>query len=260
MERPIRVGDLVTVTLDGVDLQYVIKSIDANGIKIADNEFPNVITLLIPRGEDDWSVYGLSRSHIVAFTAADAHIHEDIPEIEIDEAPKFLLRELRTTDDLKLIKAIWKESLYEAQTNKESTDKYIKQVLREDFLDIFTAYSGKNGTFIVAYDGEYIAGFVGVLKKTEGKKDNYYLQRLTVRKEYRGKGLSTNLIDLAIMYARHMGLPELLSTVDKNNTESVNALTRAGFKLKSVIHKNIVLMSLPLLSSPKSQGSQGPKR
>lgn len=242
MSRQLQVGDAATITFDGIVHDYIIREVVGNGIIVSTFDFPGIRYLLVPQG-DNWIMHGVKRPHKVVFSALEmynlAHSHhEDKEEKSAEPIGQIVFRELTAADDQELIKGIWQEALYDSQTSRESTAKYIALMLRDDMKDIYRSYSGKNGRFFLALDGDKLAGFVGVLKK-EGV---YYLQRMNVRSTYRGMGIATELTKIVIEWVKIQGQKEVYATVDKNNEASIKTLRKSHFEYLRPVRGNIVLM------------------
>ena len=140
---------------------------------------------------------------------------ENINFINIDNSAHMQRLDYRWTDELKII-----ESLPE-----------------EDKLWFHTSSCPRNiiGRFIYEDDNKNLIGFVDVLRlvTAHGYSKNIGYIAYAIKPEYRGKGYSKFLLNVAIRIALENKLKELQYRVDNNNIASLRAVQHSKlFKLK----------------------------
>ena len=79
--------------------------------------------------------------------------------------------------------------------------------------------------FILEYDGKP-AGYYAF----EARADAYFLSKIYVLKDYRGKGLGRAAMQALRARAREAGIPRITLTVNKDNSASIEAYKRMGFR------------------------------
>ncbi len=93
--------------------------------------------------------------------------------------------------------------------------------------------SGKRLVYIYKINGEFIGE--GALVLDTGDADytvtnrRVYLSRLIVKKEYRSRGIGSQLLAFLIEKAKEMGYCEISIGVDKDNTSALNLYKKFGF-------------------------------
>lgn len=83
-----------------------------------------------------------------------------------------------------------------------------------------------DGFFFLAKENDQIIGMAGCLRlnRTEGLIKRFYIQ-----KDYRGKGIAQELLDLIINSAREMKLIKLVLDVSIDNKRAISFYERNGF-------------------------------
>lgn len=56
-----------------------------------------------------------------------------------------------------------------------------------------------------------------------------YVSRVIVKKEYRGRGIGSDILDFLIAKAKEIGFPEMTIGVDKDNVAALNLYKKFGF-------------------------------
>ena len=87
--------------------------------------------------------------------------------------------------------------------------------------------------FIYKINGEFIGE--GALDFDTGDPDytiphkRVYVSRMIVKKEYRGRGIGSDILDFLIAKAKEMGFSEMAIGVDKDNIVALNLYKKFGF-------------------------------
>lgn len=89
--------------------------------------------------------------------------------------------------------------------------------------------------YYLAYDEGRLVGFCGVRKDEE----RLFLSKLYVRKEMRGKKLSSLLLSKAIDYARQQQLKAIYLTCNKFNTNSIEVYKHKNFHIIDAVQTDI---------------------
>ncbi|MBE6813107.1 MAG: GNAT family N-acetyltransferase [Ruminococcaceae bacterium] len=93
--------------------------------------------------------------------------------------------------------------------------------------------SGNRLVFIYKINGEFIAE--GALVLDTGDPDytirgkRVYVSRMIVKKEYRNRGIGSEILAFLINKAQEMGFNEMTIGVDKNNTTALHLYRKFGF-------------------------------
>ncbi|MBR2413458.1 MAG: GNAT family N-acetyltransferase [Clostridia bacterium] len=93
--------------------------------------------------------------------------------------------------------------------------------------------SGNLLVFIYKINGEFIAE--GALVLDTGDPDytipgkRVYVSRMIVKKEYRNRGIGSEMLAFLIRKAKEMGFSEMTIGVDKNNTAALHLYKKYGF-------------------------------
>lgn len=105
------------------------------------------------------------------------------------------------------------------------------QPLSEKWRDEIS--SGNRMVFIYKINGEFIGE--GALVFDTGDPDytiphkRVYVSRMIVKKEYRGRGIGSDILDFLIAKAKEMGFSEMAIGVDKDNIAALNLYKKFGF-------------------------------
>ena len=79
--------------------------------------------------------------------------------------------------------------------------------------------------YLLKADGDYI-GYTGICPR----EDELFLSKLYIRASQRGKGYGRKAVQFIEDIARKKGLDEITLTVNKNNTDTIRAYEKFGFK------------------------------
>lgn len=105
------------------------------------------------------------------------------------------------------------------------------QPLAEKWLDEIK--SGNRLVFIYKINGEFIGE--GALVFDTGDSDytipdkRIYVSRMIVKKEYRNRGIGSEILDFLIEKAKEMGFEEMTIGVDKDNVNALHLYKKYGF-------------------------------
>ena len=92
---------------------------------------------------------------------------------------------------------------------------------------------GNRLVFIYKINGEFIGE--GALVLDTGDSDytipgqRVYVSRMIVKKEYRGRGIGSEILDFLIKKATEMGFSEMTIGVDKDNENALHLYRKYGF-------------------------------
>lgn len=125
-------------------------------------------------------------------------------------------------DLARLANEIWHE-YFSFLLSPEQIDYMVKLFQSREALT--KAIRQENYTYFLLMDGETLAGYCGV--KPEGTR--LFLSKLYLRKDYRGRGLSTKLLNEAIRFAKEQGKAAVYLTCNKYNTHSLDVYKAKGF-------------------------------
>ena len=96
----------------------------------------------------------------------------------------------------------------------------------ENYLDRF--YLDDNNLIFAAESSGTIIGFLSV---NNYRENGYiYLDDFCVSEEFRGKGIGSELINMAIAFAEKQQIPQILTHVESANKESIAFYKNRGFK------------------------------
>ena len=104
------------------------------------------------------------------------------------------------------------------------SEKALKKAIFEDGYTYFTAY-----------EQNVMIGYCGV--KIE--KDRLFLSKLYLDEIYRGKGLSSKLLQEAITFANNKKLRTIYLTCNKYNTHSLDVYKHKGFRVIDAVKTDI---------------------
>lgn len=87
----------------------------------------------------------------------------------------------------------------------------------------------KNQVFWLVWEGEQPIAYGG-MKPWRGKPHVYFLSRVGVLHEFRGKGIQKKLIRKRVQYLRQNGFSRCITYTAVDNYPSSNSLIREGFR------------------------------
>ncbi|WP_372639664.1 GNAT family N-acetyltransferase [Ancylomarina sp.] len=79
--------------------------------------------------------------------------------------------------------------------------------------------------YLITHQGSTV-GYLSYYKKT----DCLFLSKIYILKEFRGKGIGKKTMHYLETTAEHLGYKSLSLTVNKNNTETIKAYVKMGFR------------------------------
>ena len=89
--------------------------------------------------------------------------------------------------------------------------------------------SGEERIFVA--EDENVVAYISVEVHHEPDMDYIYLDDLSVTKEYRNLGIGSALIREAEIYARKIGIRDIVFHVEKSNTSAFRLYERLGYKV-----------------------------
>lgn len=89
--------------------------------------------------------------------------------------------------------------------------------------------SGEERIFVA--EDENVVAYISVEVHHEPDMDFIYLDDLSVTKEYRNLGIGSALIREAEIYARKIGIRDIVFHVEKSNTSAFRLYERLGYKV-----------------------------
>ena len=106
----------------------------------------------------------------------------------------------------------------------------LEKGFEEDYLDSF--YENKDNIIFVAEHNNKVIGFLSV---NNYKEDGYiYLDDYYIREEYRGKGIGSELMNMAIAYAKEDHVDRIMTHVESANKSSIDFYKNRGFQTEEV--------------------------
>lgn len=98
--------------------------------------------------------------------------------------------------------------------NFQSEKSISNQIKNENYIYFFINVDNEN------------AGYIGLSKK----QDHMFLSKLYIKKEFRHKGLGTKAFDFIKNFAKENNYKNIILTVNKYNTNTINAYKKWQFK------------------------------
>lgn len=98
----------------------------------------------------------------------------------------------------------------------------------EGYLDNF--YIDNNKVIYVALDKDKVVGFISIEKYRES--GYIYLDDYCVNNNYRGYGIGTKLMNMALEFAKKEEINNIITHVEKTNTESIKFYKNNHFKIE----------------------------
>ena len=108
----------------------------------------------------------------------------------------------------------------------------IREILETDFDDFWNynilkkELEDSNSTYIVCKNHSEIVGFTGITIIL----DTAELNNIVVKKTYRGKGISSQLLEYLINFAKSKNCKHINLEVSSNNTIAINLYKKFNFK------------------------------
>lgn len=124
--------------------------------------------------------------------------------------------------------------------NEFNPEALVDIKLKDDFENILfnfirgRIFSKNDAIFIAEFDGEVIGHMIISIKKNFPIfKMNHYgrINTVFIKKEFRGKNISSKLKDEAINWFKKKGINRVSLNVDPNNKRAINAYNKWGLSL-----------------------------
>lgn len=137
-------------------------------------------------------------------------------------------------EDIPTINALFIKMVEEINRKmvNEGVEPYtnLENGFEEDYLDSF--YENKDNIIFVAEHNNKVIGFLSV---NNYKEDGYiYLDDYYIREEYRGKGIGSELMNMAISYAKEDHVDRIMTHVESANKSSIDFYKNRGFQTEEV--------------------------
>lgn len=129
-------------------------------------------------------------------------------------------------------KIIWNEYFINIIT-QEQIDYMVEKF--QSYPALSKAIQEDGYTYYLAFVGEQLIGYCGV----QPQEQRLFLSKLYVRKEMRGKGISSKLFDQALQQARKENLSAIYLTCNKFNEHSLAVYTHKGFHQIDAVQSDI---------------------
>lgn len=137
-------------------------------------------------------------------------------------------------EDIPTINALFIKMVEEINRKmvNEGVEPYtnLENGFEEDYLDSF--YENEDNIIFVAEHNNKVVGFLSV---NNYKEDGYiYLDDYYIREEYRGKGIGSELMNMAIAYAKEDHVDRIMTHVESANKSSIDFYKNRGFQTEEV--------------------------
>ena len=137
-------------------------------------------------------------------------------------------------EDIPTINALFIKMVEEINRKmvNEGVEPYtnLENGFEENYLDSF--YENKDNIIFVAEHNNKVIGFLSV---NNYKEDGYiYLDDYYIREEYRGKGIGSELMNMAISYAKEDHVDRIMTHVESANKSSIDFYKNRGFQTEEV--------------------------
>lgn len=86
----------------------------------------------------------------------------------------------------------------------------------------------KTGKMFCATQGERIIGFIGWDTQYKKNPENWFIEQITVRKQYRGMGIGTSFLSYFVEHSKTSGAKRVFAHVQNHNINSLSMFERAG--------------------------------
>ena len=147
------------------------------------------------------------------------------------------IRTCKTPEDIELL----------AKTAKEIWDEYFINIISQKQIDYMTtkflsvpaletALTKEHYIYYLAFEDNQMIGFCGI----KPEENRLFLSKLYVRKEYRGRRISSMLFHEALDYVQnHKHLQAIYLTCNKYNEHSIAIYKHKGFKTIDAVQTDI---------------------
>lgn len=123
------------------------------------------------------------------------------------------------------------DETFRAMNSQETIDKYLQESFNKKKL--LTELSNKDCKFYFLYSENELAGYLKVndaSAQTDIKDANSIeLERIYIKKVYKGKGLGKKLMNFALQLAKEMKKSYVWLGVWEKNTDAISFYTKMGF-------------------------------
>ncbi len=126
------------------------------------------------------------------------------------------------------------------QTNNLSIDNRGLLISLEEEVEFLQKYQeSKNGVFLLAKNGDEIIA-VATAFPTDNRRHSHVLDfAISVKKEYWGQGIASQMIDKLINLAKERGFYKIMLFVLVSNESAINLYLKKGFKIEGEIAGNM---------------------
>ncbi|MCK4976570.1 MAG: GNAT family N-acetyltransferase [Anaerolineales bacterium] len=123
------------------------------------------------------------------------------------------------------------DETFRAMNSQETIDKYLQESFNKKKL--FSELSNKDCKFYFLYSENELAGYLKVndtLAQTDiNDANSIELERIYIKKEYKGKGLGKKLINFALQLAQEMKKDYVWLGVWEKNVDAISFYTKMEF-------------------------------
>lgn len=143
------------------------------------------------------------------------------------------IKQVENTEDLEevanLAYEIWNESFKEI-ISKNQIDYMVDNF--QSLKAMTEQVENENYTYFKVYFKNNLCGYIGV----KDEKTKLFLSKLYLKKEYRGKGIASVMLEKVFEVAKKLSKKSVYLTVNKHNTNAINVYKAKGFeKIDSVV-------------------------
>lgn len=108
---------------------------------------------------------------------------------------------------------------------------------QEESKKIITERIAQNQLLCVLLDNNII-GFLGWGTKFQSNSEYWYLEQITIQKEYRGKGIGQNFVKYFLQFCRNNKVKKIFAHVQKHNEKSSKMFSNTGWVINTELDKN----------------------
>lgn len=111
------------------------------------------------------------------------------------------------------------------EAQKESKEKISERISEDQLL-------------IYEIDGKII-GFLGWSMKYEENSDYWYLEQITIHRDYRGQGIGKDFVRYFLDFCRKNGAKKVYAHVQDHNERSLKMFLNTGWKISENVDKKV---------------------
>lgn len=137
--------------------------------------------------------------------------------------PKTKIRKAKTEDLNEIMNVICDVSEKE---QKESKEKILKRISDDQLL-------------LCCLDNDKVIGFLGWNSKFQHNSNNWYLEQITLHKDYRGQGIGKELVRYFMDLCRKNGVKKVYAHVQEHNERSLKMFLDTGWKINNDSDKKV---------------------